>query len=44
MSGVSSAGLFAKPDKAKFQAIAACTKDGKPTYEQLRMNGMFNGR
>lgn len=27
--------------RSKFEAIAACTKDGRPTYEQLRMNGML---
>ena len=29
--------------KNKFQAIAATTKDGKPTFEQLAMNGAFKG-
>jgi len=30
-----------QPDKKKFEAIAACTKDGRPNFEQLKMNGML---
>lgn len=29
------------PNRKKFEAVAACTKDGRPTYEQLRLNGMW---
>lgn len=27
--------------RRRFEAIAACTKDGRPTFEQLKMNGML---
>jgi len=34
-------GITYQPDRKKFEALAATTVDGNPTYDQLRMNGMW---